>query len=226
METNHGHHLVQASFPTASMPGPEAPRRLDFQALARAEWSVLLSHALRLTRNADDACDLVQDTFERAMKAERKRVATGGALPASPGGWLLVILRNLFVDRCRSEQVRRCRPLTDDVVVAVPAFDEVEDVPAWQQLSIDDVEACLPRLSVEIRAAFELLKDGVSHAEIAVRLHIPPQTVCTRIHRARRCLRGMLGGDRGSTDRRRAPHRSSSAGTVRLDASNGRHLRG
>jgi len=58
--------------------------------------SVLYARAMRLLRTRSDALDLVQDTYERALR---------GKASFTPGTnlrhWLMTIMYNLFLDRCR-----------------------------------------------------------------------------------------------------------------------------
>jgi RNA polymerase sigma-70 factor (ECF subfamily) len=74
----------------------------------------LYGNAMRLTRNADDAADLVQSTFERAYKGF-KQYRDGTNLKA----WLFKIQNNAFINDYRKKQRQ---PLLAD-------SDEVED---WQ----------------------------------------------------------------------------------------------
>ena len=57
---------------------------------------VLFARAMRLARSHSDAWDLVQDTYERALR---------GQASFQPGTnlrfWLMIIMYNLFFDRCR-----------------------------------------------------------------------------------------------------------------------------
>ena len=58
----------------------------------------LISLALRLTHNHADAQDLVQDCCERALRSAHKLRDPGIAR-----SWLVAILRNAFLDRCRHD---------------------------------------------------------------------------------------------------------------------------
>ena len=58
--------------------------------------SNLLSFALKLTLNRDEAHDLVQDTTLKALNNEEKFVDN-----ANFKGWMLTIMRNIFINNCR-----------------------------------------------------------------------------------------------------------------------------
>jgi RNA polymerase sigma-70 factor, ECF subfamily len=153
--------------------------------LARAYEHALYGVALRLCSNPADARDLVQDTFERALRHGDRRPG------ADARAWLFTILNNLFIDRCR----RRARePRTEDVqAMELPAPPPPEAEPAWAQLTLSELHAVLPRLDADLRELYQCCAiEGRSYAEVAERLRIPKATVGTRLLRARRRLRELL----------------------------------
>src|SRR5262249_9675603 len=62
----------------------------------RDHEAVLRGIAVRLCGNQADADDLVQETYERALKAFGSYSDQGNLR-----SWLATILNNLFIDRCR-----------------------------------------------------------------------------------------------------------------------------
>jgi RNA polymerase sigma factor (sigma-70 family) len=70
--------------------------------------------ALRLTRNATDAEDLVQETFAKAF-ASSGRFQPG----TNPGRWLYRIMFNTFADNCRKRQPE---PLLDAELASREAY--------------------------------------------------------------------------------------------------------
>jgi len=153
-------------------------------ALREAE-PFLRSLALRMCRNEQDARDLVQDTFEHALRAS-------AAQPANVRAYLAVILKHLFIDRCR--KVAR-RPsvvsLEDhDHDLATP---ELEPMPAWSRASVADVRAALEELDPDFRRVYEMhVFEHRSYDEIARTLGIQRLTVGSRLTRARQRLRAIL----------------------------------
>jgi RNA polymerase sigma-70 factor (ECF subfamily) len=147
------------------------------QALLEHE-AALTRLARRLCRNAADADDLVQDTFERALRAW-DRYADRGNVKA----WLAAILHNRFIDRCRTN--RPHVPLPD-----LPAPDD--EPPAWTTVSDDTLAAVLAELDPVFRRVFELRVAGHSYDRIARELGIPKATVGTRLVRARKRLKALL----------------------------------
>src|SRR5262249_22669630 len=105
----------------------------------------LRSLAARLCRNDQDARDLVQDTYERALRWSGR--TRRGTLRA----WLGTTLHNLFVDGCRASAHRpHLEPLDEGSVGAA----EPEAEPAWMCLTLADIESALDELEAEFRAAY------------------------------------------------------------------------
>ncbi len=140
--------------------------------------------ALKLCRDRDLASDLVQDTFERALRREDS-LAEVHNLHA----WLATILHRLFIDQCRTRQRRPHVPI-EDTALAQP---EPSPPPLWATISDQDLHGAVARLDPNFRAVFELhTREGASYAEISSRLGIPKNTVGTRLARARAKLKDLL----------------------------------
>ncbi|HWM88239.1 MAG TPA: sigma-70 family RNA polymerase sigma factor, partial [Kofleriaceae bacterium] len=141
--------------------------------------------AEHLASGKADARDLVQDTFERALRAWER-------LPADSNvrGWLVTILHNLFIDRCR--RARRAPTTTIPDELQAPPPEEVAP-PAWADVTPEQLHAALAELDGEFRRAYELhALEGWSYRRIADELGVPVNTVGTRLLRARRKLRVIL----------------------------------
>ena len=147
--------------------------------------SVLYARAMRLVRSRSDALDLLQDTYERALR---------GQATFQPGTnlrhWLMTIMYNLFLDRCR-RKAREPRALCiDEHEVSSP---EAEAPEPWETITDEQIHAALADLERPFREVYELrLLGNCSYDEIADRLTIPRSTVGTRLMRARRKLRETL----------------------------------
>jgi RNA polymerase sigma-70 factor (ECF subfamily) len=150
------------------------------------ETAMLVRHATRLTRDSADASDLVQDTVERALR-RAQAFRAGSNLRA----WLLTILTNLFIDRCRRRDRDSRLDSVDEDQLAAPERDDV--VPAWANLGQDEVRAALAELEPAFREPYQLhALEHLSYQEVALRLRIPVATVGTRLSRARQRLRALL----------------------------------
>jgi RNA polymerase sigma-70 factor (ECF subfamily) len=151
----------------------------------------LYRFARRYVGNADDAYDIVQQSFVAAWKG------LGGYDPERPfPPWLQVILLNKCRDHERRERVRRMLLIsewrTGAEQVPDPALGAEERWIAEAGLSaLDGAVASLPRTLKEplILTAFE----GLSQAEAGRRLGISTKAVETRVARARAKLLQALG---------------------------------
>jgi RNA polymerase sigma-70 factor (ECF subfamily) len=164
------------------------PCRPDARPTTRLELGLahhapaLRAAAGALCRNAAACEDLVQDTFERALRhlaGDREPVRNLRA-------WLVAILRNTFIDRVRAEHA--ATPGIDDCPAPEP-----DPQPAWADVTLADVHAATAVLDPDLRAVFELhYLEGLRYRDIAVRLAVPENTVASRLFRARKALRDQL----------------------------------
>ena len=154
-----------------------------FEAEALPHLKRLYGTAYRMTRNAHDAEDLVQETYLRAYRSFDS-YTPGTNIRA----WLYTILHRL-----RTDAVRRLAPrpeaveLLEDTIAVPPPQDDFAT-------GREDVALALARLPDAFRVAV-LLRDveESSYEEIAQILDVPIGTVMSRIHRGRALLRQALG---------------------------------
>jgi RNA polymerase sigma-70 factor (ECF subfamily) len=159
-----------------------------WEEVARRYGRFLYSVAYRLTGNADDAQDLVQEVLLRV----RRGLST--YQPGSMEGWLSRIATNAFLDDVRRRNRRPVELLPDDIDRSAPGAPAADEAFAAEGLG-DDVQAALSRLPEEFRVAVVLCDVvGLSYAEIGERLGVPTGTVRSRIHRGRTMLRQALAG--------------------------------
>lgn len=159
---------------------------------------LLYSVALRLTRNPEDAQDLLQDALVKALRFHA-RFKPGTFMKA----WLLTVLRNTFINEYR-KNVRRAALLEWN------GMEELRSIVADRTLGyypkdLRDKDV-LELLDDEVRDAVESLPEGhrravimadlqdMSYQEIADALECPIGTVMSRLHRGRRLLRRSLEG--------------------------------
>jgi RNA polymerase sigma-70 factor (ECF subfamily) len=157
----------------------------------------LYAFALKLCGQPQDAHDLVQDTFEKALRAD-----AGGVERGNDRAWLFTVLHHLFIDRYRRRVRGPQHASIDEVDVAAK---EPEPPPAWTALSVEQVQAAMAGLDPEFRDAYRMhALEGLGYAEIAAKLGLPVSTVGTRIMRARRKLRAILQAQAASPTRESA----------------------
>ncbi len=171
-----------------------ADRRAEFEALAEGLERPLYAAALRLTRQASSAEDLVQETWFRAFRSfEQFRPGT------SFRAWVFRIQMNTFLNR---ERRRKLEPRLTDFELDEPSERspslETDTSAAGLEAVFDrhlsdEVKRALDRLPVEFRMVVVLTSiGGLSYEETAAAIGCPVGTVMSRLFRARRQLRTSL----------------------------------
>lgn len=149
--------------------------------------------ARTITRNREDADDLVQLAVERAlMRLDQWQPGT------RLDSWIFMIMKNAWIDEVRS-RVRR-----DAVFLPEEAGENVGqaagDWPADRQHVRMDVQCAMEQLGEDQRMAVGLvLVEGLPYKEAAEVLGIPIGTLTSRLARARESLQAILAGPQGAT---------------------------
>jgi RNA polymerase sigma-70 factor (ECF subfamily) len=157
-----------------------------FEEMVREHEPVLRSIALKLCRDAEEARDIVQDTFERAFKGYASRPPG-----ANQRSWLATILRNRFIDAWRRAVLMRKMEDTVEKLAAQPPVEEPAE--GWSSVTDGQLAKAVEGLDEEFRRVYVMHSvEGRSYQEIASVLGIPKPTVGTRLLRARRKLRDAL----------------------------------
>ena len=158
----------------------------------------LYSAAMRMTRNAADAEDLVQETYLKAFNAY-ERFEAGTNLKA----WMYRILTNSYINAYRKKQRRPDESDIDDIedlylyrrlggtesaVLSRSAEDEL-----LEMFGEDEVKLALEDLPEHYRMPILLADvEGFAYKEIAEILDVPIGTVMSRLHRGRKQLQKRL----------------------------------
>lgn len=162
-----------------------------FERLAEEVFPSVMGSALRLTRNSDDASDLVQEAMIRAYEAFDR--FDGRNFKA----WILRILTNLYINRYRQRQRETPSASLEDENVLEPMAPEgiIPDRQLLESMMDAEVEEALMKLPSDFRVAVELCDvQGLSYEEIAEATTVPIGTVRSRIARGRAMLRRELEG--------------------------------
>jgi RNA polymerase sigma-70 factor, ECF subfamily len=157
-----------------------------FDLLVRRYMSRAQVVARRLMQDPDDADDLVQDAFLRALD----RIGTFDVTRAF-GPWFTRLLVNLGLDQRRRQRVRRTEPHDPETFAGGVSPDrEVER--AELKDSLGKALEALPARQRLIVTLFEI--DGHSTEEVATMLEVSQVTIRWHLHQARRTLREALKG--------------------------------
>jgi RNA polymerase sigma-70 factor (ECF subfamily) len=153
----------------------------------------LYRNALALVRNREDADDLVQETFVKALRY-CDTYQSGTNLKA----WLMKIQFNTFLYRCRRSALERnvlneitTGPTNSDMLSnsATRALKDAEGVALWPIVK-EEIDAAMKEMPEESRLVVTLVDiEGLKYKEIAEIIGAPIGTVMSRVHRARNALR-------------------------------------
>ncbi len=150
--------------------------------------------AVQLVRHPDEASDLVQETYMKALRvAERFEERGGGIRP-----WLFKILHNVFYTKLAKA---KRDPMSVDELHGAPddSPGPGDPSPAWNLQSLDwehvdeRLKDAIDHLRPEYRTVLLLWGvEGLKYREIAEIEDIPIGTVMSRLHRARSILADQL----------------------------------
>jgi RNA polymerase sigma factor (sigma-70 family) len=161
---------------------------LEFTSQVQQLSSSLRPAALHLTRDQEDARDLVQETLLKAL-TNRDKFKAGTNLKA----WLYTIMRNSFINNYH-KITRRSIPAGSDAYLLFAHADDNfithNDAPA--SFILQDVRQAVRQLHEDFRRPLLLYFTGYKYLEIAHKLQIPIGTVKNRIHMARKELKQLL----------------------------------
>ena len=170
----------------------------QFHRLVEREIPRLRRYARALTRRADRADDLVQETLVRAI-AKSDLWQAGTDIRA----WLFTIMHNQHVNMVR-------RAMRDDATVDIEQMSSsltaITDPTASRQLR--ELDTALARLPAEQREVILLVGlEGMSYEAAAQILEVPVGTVRSRLSRGRDALRQLMD----MPERTRTPDRFAEA---------------
>jgi RNA polymerase sigma-70 factor (ECF subfamily) len=183
---------VRTSFmlPLFAAVSVQNPQQKEFEQQALPHMDILYNYALRLTGSADDAHDLVQETFLKAYRFWDK-FEQGTNLRA----WLFRIMKNTYINIYRKEVKEPDKVDYDEIesyynIIRDESSDDNDlQQKIFGQLLDDDVSKALESLPEEFRTVVILCDiEGLAYEEIAEFLQIPVGTVRSRLHRGRKLL--------------------------------------
>ncbi len=171
--------------------------RREFETLALEHIDALYRGALRMTRDPEEAEDLVQDVYVRAIRFYQQ-FQPGTNIRA----WLFKILKNTYINRFR----RRART-PSQLSFDEPEFQRTElealnfqnpvhetpEVEFFNRLTLEAIQKALSEIPEKFQRIVVLSDiEGFSYKEIAEIEDCPLGTVMSRLYRARRMLQNLL----------------------------------
>lgn len=144
-------------------------------------YKELLNYLTHTVGDKDEAADILQDTYVRALSAPLKH----GRRIMEPRAFLYQIAKNLHVDSYRKSVIRQCDDV-DELELLAPSSSQPDHLLQGRQLT-QSLLTAIDQLSPRCRQAFILYKfDHLSHPEIAVHMGISINMVEKHI------IKGML----------------------------------
>jgi len=142
----------------------------------------LYNLAYYMTRNREDAHDLVQETSLRGFRFYDK-FEKGTNFKA----WMMTILRNLFINQYR-KKVKEPGKVEFELVENYISSPNIDG--ATEEIFGETLHQSLEKLPEELRAIVVLFYvDGLSYKEIAKVMKCPMGTVMSRLYAARKMLK-------------------------------------
>lgn len=149
--------------------------------------SVLENFAYSLTHNPDEAKDLVQETFLKAL-LHKKAYKEGTNLRA----WLFTIMKNTFINNYRRNKKVQSVITKED---STPWINNISGNVIYQadhNTKYTQIVMLINTLPEEQKIPFEMMNQGYKYWEIAEKFNIPIGTVKSRIFLARQKLNQLL----------------------------------
>lgn len=159
---------------------------LEFTTLNQMSKS-LRPFAMKLTKDTEDANDLLQETLLKAF-TNREKFNEGTNLKA----WLYTIMKNTFITNYQRLVRRNTFIDTTDSLHFINSSESTTDNLAYSEFAMSDIGKAIDGLDESYRAPFMMHYRGFKYHEISERLKIPIGTVKNRIHIARKELKDKL----------------------------------
>jgi len=174
----------------------EIEKQKKFENETVPHQDALYNYALKIARNADDAQDLLQETYYKAFK-NYHQFENG----TNSKAWMFMILKNTFINNYRKLKREPAKLDYDEIediyenIKSDQTKDNNLDLDFYNNLLDDELSAALSKIPSKMREVFLLCDlEGYTYEEIAEITDIPIGTVRSRLHRARKLLQDELFG--------------------------------
>lgn len=150
--------------------------------------SVLKNLAFKFTDDQEEICDLVQETFLRALKDINQFFHNPKIIP-----WLYVIMKNIYINHYRHRQQRfqyehqQLRVLKD-----MGCQEPVTKSTVEGNLIMHDIENVLKQLPTEHKDLFMHHINGYKYRELSEIFNMPEGTIKSKIHLIRKTIKRKI----------------------------------
>ena len=161
--------------------------------IEKFQWDVInLSDNMRpfaysLTKDMEDAKDLVQETVYKALRYQDK-FATGTNVKA----WMFIIMKNIFINNYRKKATQNVVKDNSEDQYIINSTSKTVANDGYNRLIMKDINNAIDSLNNDIKTPFLLHYEGFKYHEIAEELALPLGTVKSRIFIARKALKESL----------------------------------
>jgi len=149
--------------------------------------SNLMSFAFKLTSDKEDAKDLLQETFMKALMYHHKFVIDNNLK-----AWIYTIMRNTYINDYRRSKLHtkyRCQAKDMFYLNFISAMDSYNPDSVYASI---EIESIIETLDDKVKLPFKMHLDGFKYQEIAEELNLNLGTVKSRIFWARKKLMDHL----------------------------------
>jgi RNA polymerase sigma factor (sigma-70 family) len=165
-----------------------AGKRTLFEQTVIPHLNAAYNLARWLTRNGDDAEDLVQEAYLRAFRSFDTFQGQDGR------AWLLAVVRNTCFTWLRKKGGQPTLEFDEQMHSAADQSPDAESI-LLNQAALGSLQNCLEALPLEFREAIVLRElEELSYKEISDIARVPVSTVMSRIARGRKRLQQCLAG--------------------------------
>ncbi|MEK7250377.1 MAG: sigma-70 family RNA polymerase sigma factor [Bacteroidota bacterium] len=171
-------------------------KQREFQSEALPHMDFLYNYALRMTYNAADAEDLVQETFLKAF-----RFWDSYEKGTNIRAWLFRIMKNAYINRYRKEkkepetvEYQEVENFYNNVRGSAAESSDLQEA-VFSNLLEDEVSRAIVELPDDFRTVVILCDiEELTYEEVAAFVDCPVGTIRSRLHRGRKLLRARLLG--------------------------------
>ena len=161
--------------------------QIEFEATIKQHAPQLLNHALKFTKDEDDAKDLLQETLIKGVRFCDK-FDEGTNLR----GWLFVIMRNTYINDFNKKNRKSELITVEEDISSAQLLKSSTRNSGESTFAMEDIEKAMASIKAEYRVPFQRYFEGYKYEEIAEELNLPIGTVKTHIHQARLGLKKYL----------------------------------
>jgi RNA polymerase sigma-70 factor (ECF subfamily) len=160
---------------------------VEFNQMLVSHAEFLRPFAISLTKDQEAAKDLYQETLFRAI-SNHEKYSTGTNIRA----WLYTIMRNIFINnyRRKSKQQTIFDKTPNEFLLNSSTGSAANTAVAG--ISVKEINMAIQSLPDIFKQPFLLYNDGYKYHEIADILQEPLGTIKSRIHFARKILKGQI----------------------------------